>query len=141
MMPVTIQVVYMIFSRIKKEFGVYQKEIKLQNEVLKRKNESLESLVTFSEQQREKLKKAVLLKERLISVISHDIRVPLSSFKLLINNFEKGYMSEAMVINGMIETKNDLTQIDKMVIDLVNWSRTGNAEKATTFAVLCLLNI
>ena len=135
MMPVTILVLFLIFSRIKKEFTLYQKEVRLQNEVLQRKNESLESLVTFSEQQRNKLKRAVLLKERLISVISHDVRVPLNSFKMLINNYEKGYMNEQMVINGIVETKKDLMQIDKMVMDLVNWSRsetTGKTEKLIT---------
>ncbi|MES1218440.1 MAG: HAMP domain-containing sensor histidine kinase [Bacteroidota bacterium] len=123
MMPVFSLIIFVVLTRIRKEFTVYQKEIRLQNEVLEKKNTSLETLVSFSEQQKSKLKRTVLLKEKLISIISHDVRLPLSAFKMLINNYEKGYMTDKMVIDGILETKKELTKIDFMVMDLVNWSR------------------
>ncbi len=123
MLPIFCFTVFLILSRIKKEFTVYQREIGQQKETLEKKNESLESVVSFSEQQREKLKRTVLLKEKLISIISHDVRVPINSFKFLIDNFEKGYIPEKMFLDGIIETKKDLIKMDNMVVDLVNWSK------------------
>ncbi|MEI9913221.1 MAG: HAMP domain-containing sensor histidine kinase [Bacteroidota bacterium] len=128
MLPVFCLTAFIILSRIKKEFTVYQKEIRQQKEKLEQKNASLESLVSFSEQQRDKLKRTVLLKEKLISIISHDVRVPINSFKFLIDNYEKGYIPEKMLLDGIIETRKDLVQMDNMVLDLVNWSRKGKED-------------
>jgi signal transduction histidine kinase len=103
-------------------FSGNQKGILQQKVMLEQKNAALEELVAISKEQREKLKKTVSFKEKLISIISHDVRVPLNSFRFLIENYERGYLTDKMVLDGIIETKKDILKVDSMVLDLVNWS-------------------
>ena len=86
-------------------FSGNQKGILQQKEMLEQKNAALEELVAISKEQREKLKKTVSFKEKLISIISHDVRVPLNSFRFLIENYERGYLTDKMVLGRNYRNK------------------------------------
>jgi len=113
-------VLFAISIKIKKQSTASQKEINELKERLQKKNQSLESLVLFSEQQKSKLVNTVLLKEKLVSIVSHDMRVPVNSFKKLVSDYENGFISSRMFTIGMLETKNELLKVDDVVFDLLN---------------------
>ena len=123
-----LELLDLTFFGIKKEFAQYENEIKLKALILEQKNNCLEDLVSVSKRQSDKLTCTVILKEKLMAILSHDIRTPLNSFKLLIGNYEKGYITAKDLIEGIVETKKDLINLDKMVLDLLHWSK-GDAEK------------
>lgn len=130
---------FFVFSRIKKEFILYQKEFSTQKDHLEKRKSKLEHLVFLIKEKSNELKRSVLFKEKLISVVSHDVRTPINSFKFMIESYEKGYITQQMLIDALLETKNDIVNLDKMVVDLVNWKRedgdTGEAGK-TSYSTL-----
>ena len=134
MVGVFCLVLFVLLIRIKKEFDNYQAEVSRQHNMLEKRSASLGSLISFSEKQKNKLERTVQLKEKLMSVVSHDIRVPINSFRFIIDNYEKGYITEKMALDGMVEAKRDLLQMDQMVVDLLNWSRKGAETPGTVQA-------
>lgn len=125
MIAVFCLILLVLLVRMKREFDNYHAEMNRKQDVLEKRSASLGSLISFSEKQKSRLERTVQLKEKLMSVVSHDIRVPINSFRFIIDNYEKGYITEKMALEGMVEAKRDLLQMDKMVVDLLNWSRTG----------------
>lgn len=119
---------FVVCNWIKNEFLLYESEIKQRTLLLEEKNKVLEDLVCLNKRQSDKLKRTVLLKEKLMSILSHDIRTPIGAFKLLISNYEKKYIPEKAFIKGIVETKKDLMKIDAMVLDILLWSRNDTAK-------------
>lgn len=127
MMLVFCLILFFVFSRIKKEFRSYQNECNSQRDGLERKKTALESVVFLNKAKSERLKQSVLLKEKLIAIVSHDVRTPINSFKFMIESYEHGHITQQMLIDALLETKQGIINLDKMVVDLVNWKRNDAA--------------
>ncbi|MGN6490570.1 MAG: sensor histidine kinase [Agriterribacter sp.] len=123
MMLVLCAIMFFVFSGIKREFISYQRECNIQKDNLEQRKSKLENLVELSTEKSNQLKRSVLFKEKLISVVSHDVRTPINSFKFMIENYESGHITQQMLIDALLETKKDIINLDKMVVDLVNWKR------------------
>ncbi|MGC4036680.1 MAG: HAMP domain-containing sensor histidine kinase [Chitinophagaceae bacterium] len=128
LIPAVCLTTYFIADRLKHELISHKAEFAIQKELLEKKNAELEEMFIVNEAQTEKLKRTIALKDKLISVISHDVRVPINSFRFLIENYERGYIPEQMLLEGILESKKEIQKVDCMVMDLVNWARTGNPD-------------
>ncbi len=126
-------ILFAISIRIRKQSTTAQKEVTQLRKQLQKKDESLESLVMFSELQKSKLKSTAMLKEKLISILSHDMRVPFNSFKKLISDYEKGFISSRVFIIGILETKNELLKVDDTIINLLNLPEKGKPAASREF--------
>ncbi len=120
--------VYFRKTRIKKEEQLEkkQKEIHLQSEQLQELNSKLKSNLEFIEVQNRKLEQANSTKNRLFSIISHDLINPLSSLSAFTDllkdsidfNDKEPLSKIALGIYDSVSSLNVLTQ------NLLNWSRT-----------------
>jgi len=115
-------------TRIKKEelLDRKQNEIRLQSKKLKELNFKLQSNLEFIEVQNKELETANSTKNKLFSIISHDLINPLStlsSFTDLLNNQEQisDLTQQKKLVQGITDSVNNLNQLTQ---NLLNWSRT-----------------
>ncbi len=113
---------------VKDRFLKYRNEIKRKTLMLEQKNCYLQDLVLLNEKKNDALMRTVLLKEKLISILSPDISTPVNYFGLVINKYEKGYINDEELLKRIVEAKEGLIGIDKLVADLLSWSAPGEAK-------------
>jgi signal transduction histidine kinase len=103
-----------------------------QKEELAQKNKEIEQQKNEIQKQHDDLQKMNLTKDKLFSIVGHDLRSPISSLKGLLTIYELGGFSEAdkkIIFNDL---KNSLDNTGKMLDNLLNWARTQMIkEKAT----------
>ncbi len=92
-------------------------EILLQNEELGLQNE-------FIKQQSEKLADLNYLKDRLFSIISHDLRSPLGSLKTMISLFEDGDLTEEEFREMSPMLEKDLDYTLNLLNNLLQWAKS-----------------
>ncbi|QHT68739.1 hybrid sensor histidine kinase/response regulator [Rhodocytophaga rosea] len=96
---------------------------------LQQANESLEEKVKLRtqelEQKNEEYAQLNALKDKLFSIISHDIRSPLASLSALVNMFlnYKDIFSEEEVHEAMSDMKHSLVDITEMLNNLLSWAQ------------------
>ncbi|QCK15467.1 sensor histidine kinase [Mangrovivirga cuniculi] len=69
-----------------------------------------------------KLNKANEEKNRLINIISHDVRGPIGSFESLLNAFLKGYITKEEFLENSKTIKTKLVPLKNMIDELLYWS-------------------
>lgn len=70
----------------------------------------------------ESLTKANAAKDKIFSVIAHDLRSPIQSLMNLLDMFNKGYVSVDEFNQYMISVKNSVKRTKLMLDDLLQWS-------------------
>jgi len=127
LMLVLMLVLYGSRRRLKNTYLQLQQihtHMQTQNREIKRqKNEiSLQTLVL--KEQNEQLEKHSLFKNKIFSIISHDLRAPFSSTKGILSLVETGNLSEAEVrhISGILVKDMDVAL--NMLNNLLVWSKT-----------------
>ena len=76
---------------------------------------------TRQEQQRKELDDANKLKEKLLSVLSHDIRSPLNSLKGVLELHEDGEIRHDQIDDFLVKIKNEVTRTSDFVENLLLW--------------------
>ncbi len=120
--------VYFKKTRIRKEDQLVrkQKEIHFQAEKLKELNTKLQNNLEYIEVQNNELEVANSTKNKLFSIISHDLINPLSTlsaFSELLNDHldDNDIKEQKKLVNGITDSVNNLNQLTQ---NLLNWSRT-----------------
>lgn len=108
--------------------------------ITKQKNEELESLVEIRtsalQQSKIKLEKLNEEKNKIFSIISHDIRGPLSSLELMLELFMNGDLSELEFRNLVVGLKENLRNINISIQNLFIWAVSqmdGSVVNKSTF--------
>ena len=121
--------IYIFYSRItlkkanieielvNKELNNKQKEIILQNEVLIKINEQIS-------QQSEDIKKLSNLKDRLFSIISHDLRSPLRSLQTVLSLFLEGNLSQDRFQTIVPNLVKGVGTTSELLENLLHWSKS-----------------
>ncbi|GEM_PF-1356438 len=122
--PLVSLFVYLVHVRIRTEFFTYRENIEQQKKQLIEKNESLNRMILIDDEKNFKLKQMLMSKERLLSLILHDVRTPINSISFLIGHYEKGIIDADMLVNSLVEVKEDIVNLDQMVFGL---AKLGNA--------------
>ncbi len=102
---------------INRELNNKQKEIIAQNEILIRSNEQI-SL------QSEDIKKLSNLKDRLFSIISHDLRSPLNSLQTVLSLFLDGNLSQDKFQTIVPNLVKGVSTTSDLVENLLHWSKS-----------------
>lgn len=92
------------------------KKLKQLSSALKHSSESLEK-------QTEELSKSNAVKDKMFTVLAHDIRNPLGSLKGIINLYQDGMMSPEELSKYFEKISSQLTQTEVLLDNLLSWSR------------------
>lgn len=116
---------------VKKESSNYQSNILGKNNILRRKNEhiihqsvKLEENAVLLKKQAEEMAALNSLKNKLFSVISHDLKAPLYALRNLFDDVNKSKMSAADLKNLVPEVLNDLNFTVGLMDNLLQWTKT-----------------
>ncbi len=123
LLPFGCLFIILVFRRINKAFNFYREQHREKRAHLAETNETLKSLLSNENEQKQKLKKTVAFKQQMISILSHDIRTPLHAYRMLIDGYEKKYYNEKDLVKEFVSSKEELIKIDEMTSDLAKWSR------------------
>ncbi len=116
--------VVLFFTLVTAIFSIYQARLRL----LKHRNKKLKELVTLKtadvEKQNEELTQLNHIKDRLFSIISHDIRGPLDSLYSLLDFMNRGKLSEQEFLSLSSKLTLQLSDVKDLLNELLNWSRS-----------------
>jgi two-component system sensor histidine kinase/response regulator len=115
---------------VKKEYGVYQFRILIKNSDLQLKNEQIQNQADKIQQnaillkkQTEELTEVNALKNKLFSIISHDLKAPMYAMRNFFSDAQQKNMPEGefkKIIPGVV---NDLNYTTGLMDNLLQWSR------------------
>lgn len=78
----------------------------------------------LAKDQKNQLEKVIHFKDRLLSIISHDLRSPLNSIKSTVSMFEQGYLNETEIKQLMGYLKLEANTTSQLLDNLLNWAKT-----------------
>ncbi|MBN2807304.1 MAG: hypothetical protein JXR22_11660, partial [Prolixibacteraceae bacterium] len=101
-------------------------EIQLQNDVLVAQKMEIEKQSKALERQKEELKESIQTKEKIFSIISHDLRSPLGNIQNMLNLLiDKNRNFDADKKSRILENLAEITKSTFYLLDnLLNWSRS-----------------
>ncbi|WP_161625573.1 tetratricopeptide repeat-containing sensor histidine kinase [Cyclobacterium qasimii] len=103
----------------------YRKNIKLKeqfNGSLKKKNRAIEKQKSLIDQQNKNLIEINAVKTKLLSVISHDLRSPITSIKQLLEMRGKGYFTKEDENEAYDHLTTQIQNAETMLNDLLEWA-------------------
>lgn len=116
---------------IKTENMGYQSYILLKNDALRDKNQEILSqsgrIKAHTErlkQQANELKELNSLKNKMFSIISHDLKAPIYGLRTLFNNVREKKMSVTQLKNTVPEIQNELNYVVGMMDNLLQWAKS-----------------
>jgi two-component system, sensor histidine kinase and response regulator len=108
---------------IKKENNLYQYGILATNKELQEKNIKIENQKTEIEQKAAELSELNLLKNKLFSVISHDLKTPMYALRNLFRSMQQLNMSGKEIKAIIPDVVNDLNYTTGLMENLLHWVR------------------
>ncbi|MFP4555813.1 MAG: ATP-binding protein [Bacteroidales bacterium] len=123
MRKVYIAVIVLIFLFSSFIFYSYQEKRKA-NIQLKQKNEEISRQNEEIQEQAEKLRELNQLKDKLFSIISHDLRSPLGSLLTLLNLTQQGYFTKDGFKEVVDELSKNVGYTTELLENLLNWAQS-----------------
>jgi two-component system, sensor histidine kinase and response regulator len=109
---------------IKKENNVYQFGILATNNALKEINEKIEKQKSEIEQKAVELGELNLLKNKLFTVISHDMKTPMYALRNLFSSMQKQNMSGDEIKGIIPDVVSDLNYTTGLMENLLHWVKS-----------------
>ena len=82
----------------------------------------LRKAVRNLEEQRKQLKETNEINSRLLSIIGHDVRAPLSSLSGLIHLITNGLLTQEEMMKALMQVKDTMTSTEFLLHDLLQWA-------------------
>jgi len=114
-----LAIIYIFYGLylIKNENANYQAGMQINNEVLKRNNEEMQK-------QAQELNQLNSLKNKLFSVISHDLKAPMYALRNLFDDMQKQDMPAEEIKSLIPDVKNDLNYTVGLMDNLLQWAKS-----------------
>ena len=116
---------------IKKENGVYQfhilskhRDLQQKNAQIQRQADKIKENATLLKKQKADLTELNALKNKLFSIISHDLKAPLYALRNLFSNVQQENMPPEELQAVIPEVVNDLNYTVGLMDNLLQWART-----------------
>lgn len=109
-----VLIFFSLFS-IKYQIWGYQKKIKKQRAELKEKNAEMEA-------QQKKLEESNLIKDKLFSIIGHDLKTPIWSLSMLLDS-EESECPEQLMREILPELRTELKKASELFENLLSWAK------------------
>lgn len=139
---VTFIGVYIIANFFKKELKQAQTALHQRNKELNEKNEIIQEQNVYLEDVKDNLTQLNELKDKLFSILSHDLKSPFNSLKGVLGLFERKDISQEdfqMLISLLFD---NLEQNEHLLDNLLNWSKSqlqGEDYKPTSFPITSVI--
>jgi len=91
---------------------------------LQQKNQSIEITRNELEQKNKELEKLNKIKDRILSVISHDIRNPLASMEMMLELMKTGSLSMEEITHVTSSLSESLTETNNFLTNILEWSKS-----------------
>ena len=114
---VTLMFIFYGLYLIKKENSGYQSRLLKKNEQLKRVNSEIQ-------RQKKELTEINSLKNKLFSVISHDLKTPMYALHNLFSNIQKQQMPATEIKEMIPDVVNDLSYTMSLMENLLQWAKS-----------------
>jgi len=116
-------------------------EIQKQNKILQRHKHEIELQTKKLELQKEELKESVLSKDKIFSIISHDLRSPLGNIKnMLALLIDRKDQFDDQKRGRILENLAEITKSTFFLLDnLLSWSRSQRGLISIDLQMFCLL--
>ncbi len=115
---------------VKNENTIYQLRILDKNKVLQQKNiqiqtqsEKIKKDASLLEKQTEELTELNALKNKLFSIISHDLKAPMYALRNFFGEVQQNHMPASELRNMIPAVVNDLTYTTSLMDNLLQWSK------------------
>jgi len=115
--------------------------VRRNEKIQKKLNKELISKKTDLEKKEEHLKDANQTKDKLFSIIGHDLRGPIGAFQGLMKLFKEGEMSKEEFLEFVPKLKSDIDHIAFTLNNLLSWGQTQMDGSVTKPAVTSLESI
>jgi signal transduction histidine kinase len=116
---------------IKKENSVYQllildrnRDLHLKNEHITLQAEKIKETANLLKKQTEELTELNILKNKLFSIISHDLKAPLYALRHLFTNVQQENISLNELKKSIPEVVKDLNYTTELMDNLLQWAKT-----------------
>jgi two-component system, sensor histidine kinase and response regulator len=130
---------FFVLSFIRNEIDKYQQKLEVKNQRLRNMNtemvaqkNKISRQAARMEQQQEILVASDKLKTQLLSVISHDLRLPLVSVKNMFDVYEKKLMSPDELIEYVPQLNHEVNRALELLENMLQWSRQQMGEAETS---------
>ncbi|MFN8265237.1 MAG: HAMP domain-containing sensor histidine kinase [Chitinophagaceae bacterium] len=108
-------------------------QLALQNEILEKQNRELidqEHLLAIKNQS---LIESADFQNKIIAILSHDIRVPLATIRTILRNFSNNQASDKLILKSLPEIEENINYLYGLFDDMMTWSKeqkiTNDSEK------------
>jgi signal transduction histidine kinase len=114
-----LAIIYIFYGLylIKKENANYQATILVSNAILQKNNEEIQ-------QQAEEMDQLNSLKNKLFSVISHDLKAPMYALRNLFDDMQRQDMPASEIKSLIPDIKNDLNYTVSLMDNLLQWAKS-----------------
>lgn len=122
--------IYLLLNFIKQLVKSYQQKLAMRSHELAATNKGLlvyqEEILqktTQLENRQQLLENAVRQKNKMLSIISHDLRTPIQSVRNLLDLHEKKIMPDEALVNYVPELNREMGQVSDLLENLLAWSK------------------
>jgi signal transduction histidine kinase len=114
-----LAIIYIFYGLylIKSENANYQAGMQVNNEILQKNNEDMQK-------QAQELDQLNSLKNKLFSVISHDLKAPMYALRNLFDDMQKQDMPAEEIKSLIPDVKNDLNYTVSLMDNLLQWAKS-----------------
>ncbi len=114
---------FFVLNLFRTEHLTYQKEIEQKNQVLQEQQNELLSQSELLEEQKDELIRLNQTKDKLFSIIGHDLRTPIGGLKSFIDFINEGSLSPEEFAVFSKELKKNIDNVYLMLETLLEWSQ------------------
>jgi two-component system, sensor histidine kinase and response regulator len=99
------------------------KDLEERNMEIEIKNDTLHMQSDILEEKTKQLTELNSVKTKLFSVISHDLRTSIYSFKNIIDSYKAGYISNEELLNELPDLSNEIDSCTEVMENLISWGK------------------
>lgn len=136
--------VYIIANFFKQELRRTQIALHQRNNELNEKNEIIQKQNDYLNEVRENLTQLNELKDKLFSILSHDLKSPFNSLRGILDLFQSENINQEEFQMLVTKLSDNLTNNQHLLDNLLNWSRSqlqGETYKPTAFPITPIIQM
>lgn len=115
--------IFISLRSIKSQTRHYERDLRKQSRALEIYGKSIKRQHEAMLQQRDRLEESNLVKDKLFSIISHDLRVPIQGLQLLFSSEENTEEAIIKLRENLPELRAELARTADLFENLLNWAR------------------